>query len=79
MFSEDGCGQSDLGPQSGFLSSKNYSEYPNNSVCERKLRVHSSLRIVIKFEDVSIEGLDCQTDYMKILMEKDGTPFGKLK
>ncbi|KAK2864303.1 hypothetical protein Q7C36_003457 [Tachysurus vachellii] len=73
---EDGCGQSDLGPQSGLLSSKNYlDEFPNNSVCERKLRVHSSLSIVLTFEDVSIDGVDCETDYLKVLKEKDGTPF----
>lgn len=76
--SEDGCGQSDLGPQSGLLSSKNYpDEYPNNSSCEWKIRVHSSLRIVLKFEDVSIEGVDCETDYLKVLKENHGTTFGK--
>lgn len=73
---EDGCGQSDLGPQSGLLSSKNYpDEYPNNSSCEWKIRVHSSLRIVLKFEDVSIEGVDCETDYLKVLKENHGTTF----
>ncbi|GAA6085833.1 discoidin, CUB and LCCL domain-containing protein 1, partial [Tachysurus ichikawai] len=75
----DGCGQSDLGPQSGLLSSKNYpDEFPNNSVCERKLRVHNNLSIVLTFEDVSVDGVDCETDYLKVLKENDGTPFGKL-
>ncbi|MCJ8743948.1 hypothetical protein PDJAM_G00100470 [Pangasius djambal] len=73
---EDGCGQSDLGPQSGLLSSKNYpDEYPNTSLCEWKIRVHSSLRIVLKFEDVSIDGVDCETDYLKVLKENHGTPL----
>lgn len=77
--SEDGCGQSDLGPQSGLLSSKNYpDEYPSNSLCEWKIHVHSSLRIVLKFEDVSIEGVDCETDYLKVLKENHGKTFGKL-
>ncbi|XP_060772393.1 discoidin, CUB and LCCL domain-containing protein 1 isoform X2 [Neoarius graeffei] len=72
----DGCGQSDVGPQSGLLSSKNYpGKYPNNSLCEWKIRVNSSLRIVLKFEDVSIGGVDCETDYLKVLKENHGTTF----
>ncbi|KAI5090807.1 discoidin, CUB and LCCL domain-containing protein 1 isoform X1 [Silurus meridionalis] len=75
-LTQDGCGQSDLGPQSGLLSSKNYpNEYPNNSLCEWKIRVHDSLRIVLKFEDVSVEGVDCETDYLKVFKESHGTTF----
>ncbi|KAK1796173.1 hypothetical protein P4O66_009250 [Electrophorus voltai] len=67
--SDDGCGHSVLGPQSGHLSSKNYlGLYPNNS-CEWNIRVSSSLRIVLTFEDLSIEGEDCRTDYLKVLKE----------
>uniref|UniRef100_A0A4W4EUV3 Discoidin, CUB and LCCL domain containing 1 n=1 Tax=Electrophorus electricus TaxID=8005 RepID=A0A4W4EUV3_ELEEL len=68
-LSNDGCGHSVLGPQSGHLSSKNYlGLYPNNS-CEWNIRVSSSLRIVLTFEDLSIEGEDCRTDYLKVLKE----------
>lgn len=76
--SEDGCGQSDLGPQHGLLSSKNYpDEYLNISLCVRKIHVNSSLRIVLKFEDISVDGVDCETDYLKVLKENHGTSFGK--
>ncbi|KAF5900289.1 discoidin, CUB and LCCL domain-containing protein 1, partial [Clarias magur] len=71
---EDGCGQSDLGPHSGLLSLKNYpDEYPNSSSCEWKISVDSGLGIVIKFEDVSVDGVDCETDYLKLLKESHGT------
>ncbi|XP_053344437.1 discoidin, CUB and LCCL domain-containing protein 1 [Clarias gariepinus] len=70
---EDGCGHSDLGPHSGLLSSRNYpDEYPNSSLCEWKIRVDSSLRIVIKFEEVSVDLVDCETDYLKLLKENLG-------
>ncbi|XP_072542285.1 discoidin, CUB and LCCL domain-containing protein 1 [Salminus brasiliensis] len=69
---DDGCGESTLGPDSGHLSSKNYpSAYPNNSWCELKIRVSSSLRIILKFEDLSIGGEDCEMDYLKV----HGTKF----
>lgn len=79
LFStEDGCDQSSLGAESGVLSSKNYpGVYPNNSWCEWKIRVSSSHRIVIKFEDLSFEGEDCEMDYLKILKDIQGTKYGK--
>uniref|UniRef100_A0A8B9KMY4 Discoidin, CUB and LCCL domain containing 1 n=1 Tax=Astyanax mexicanus TaxID=7994 RepID=A0A8B9KMY4_ASTMX len=64
---DDGCGESTLGPDSGHLSFKKYpGVYPNNSWCQWKILVSSSLRIVLKFEDLSIDGWDCKTDNLKI-------------
>uniref|UniRef100_A0A8B9KPT3 CUB domain-containing protein n=1 Tax=Astyanax mexicanus TaxID=7994 RepID=A0A8B9KPT3_ASTMX len=58
---------STLGPDSGHLSFKKYpGVYPNNSWCQWKILVSSSLRIVLKFEDLSIDGWDCKTDNLKI-------------
>ncbi|KAI4887677.1 hypothetical protein NFI96_014865 [Prochilodus magdalenae] len=71
---DDGCGQPVLSSDSGLLYSKNYPGlYPNNSWCEWKIRVSSGLRIVLKFEDLSVEGGDCETNHLKVTKEIHGT------
>ncbi|XP_062858493.1 discoidin, CUB and LCCL domain-containing protein 1 [Trichomycterus rosablanca] len=73
---DDGCGRSDLNSQTGFISSRNYpGSYPNNSRCEWRIRVNASLRIVLGFEELSIQGVDCEADHLKILKEQHGTKY----
>ncbi|KAL7888467.1 hypothetical protein AOLI_G00034410 [Acnodon oligacanthus] len=70
---DDDCRHYVLSPDSGLLSTKNYpGVYPNNSWCEKKISVSSGLRIVLTFEDLSIEGEDCETDYLKVIKEIHG-------
>ncbi|XP_031437050.1 discoidin, CUB and LCCL domain-containing protein 1 isoform X2 [Clupea harengus] len=67
--SDNGCGHSIQGPDSGVLSSRQYpGTYPNNSFCEWRIRLpEGSASITIKFADLSIESRGCESDYIRIL------------
>ncbi|XP_041951280.1 discoidin, CUB and LCCL domain-containing protein 1 isoform X1 [Alosa sapidissima] len=66
--SDNACGHTIQGPDSGILSSQNYpGTYPNNSLCEWRISVPKGNSITIKFADLSIESRDCDSDYVRIL------------
>ncbi|XP_078504612.1 discoidin, CUB and LCCL domain-containing protein 1 [Lissotriton helveticus] len=63
----DGCGHMVIGKESGTLASKNYpGTYPNDTFCERRIKVPQGKKLHIKFGDLDIESHDCESSYFKI-------------
>ncbi|XP_028809444.1 discoidin, CUB and LCCL domain-containing protein 1 isoform X2 [Denticeps clupeoides] len=71
---DDGCGHFVQGPESGVLASKHYpGTYPNNSWCEKKIRVPGAGGVTLRFGDLDIEGRDCESSYVKVLTASYGS------
>ncbi|XP_069091469.1 discoidin, CUB and LCCL domain-containing protein 1 [Pleurodeles waltl] len=63
----DGCGHVVIGKESGTLTSKNYpGTYPNDTFCERRIKVPEGKKLHIKFGDLDIESHECESSYLKV-------------
>lgn len=72
----DGCGHIVTYQDSGTMTSKNYpGTYPNNTVCEKTIRVPEGKRLILRLGDLDIESKTCASDYLLFTSSSD--KYGK--
>lgn len=76
----DGCGHTQLGPESGTLASQNYpGTYPSNTWCKWRIRVPEGRTLRLLFGDFDVESsLDCSNGSFTIIDKNGGTSLGPL-
>uniref|UniRef100_G1SJ55 Discoidin, CUB and LCCL domain containing 1 n=1 Tax=Oryctolagus cuniculus TaxID=9986 RepID=G1SJ55_RABIT len=68
----DGCGHIVTYQDSGTMTSKNYpGTYPNNTVCEKTIRVPEGKRLILRLGDLDIESKTCASDYLLFTSSSD--------